>query len=129
MTEPNITIPEETQAQSFQTKNFLHYDGERIDYAISNSELDELGQVSNNIWKDFCLTCIGVGIPCSINAISIVSKSVANFSPTLAFNLNALFGIIGIVLGLAFGIAWSKNKNSTKKIVDRIKEKPKIELH
>ena len=106
---------------------FIHYDPERIDYSISESELEQLRQCADNLWKDFCLACCGVGIPCLVNAISLATKT-QPFVPTLEFNLNLVVASVGITLGIAFGIAWSKSKKGSRRIVELIKAKPKIKI-
>ncbi|MGA2659566.1 MAG: hypothetical protein ABSH34_18835 [Verrucomicrobiota bacterium] len=107
--------------------SFIHYDPERVDYSISESELEQLRQCADNLWKDFCLACSGVGIPCLINAMSLAKKATP-FVPTLEFNLNLVVGILGITLGIAFGIVWFKTKRSSKGIIDLIKAKPEIKI-
>jgi|GEM_PF-2293196 len=51
------------------------------------------------------------------------------FKATLSFNLNLVLGVIGIVLAIAFGIAWKRTKKSAEAIVGSIKSKPKIRLN
>ena len=107
---------------------FIHYDPERVDYAISEGELNELRRCTDNLWKDFCLVFGGLGIPCVVNAINEV-RGMQTFNATLSFNLNLVVGIVGIALAIVFGIAWKRTKKSADKIVAAIKDKPKIRLN
>jgi hypothetical protein len=50
------------------------------------------------------------------------------FTVTLEFNLNALFGVVGLILGLAFGIAWWRTHRSAARVAAAIKAKPKMRL-
>ena len=106
---------------------YIHYQAERVEYAVSEGELTMLCEHTNNIWKDFCIACTSVGIPCLINAI-LAAVRTNPFTVTLEFNLNALFGVIGLVLGLAFGIAWWRTHRSAATVAASIKAKPKIRL-
>ena len=125
----DVRLPDDQPPAELATRCFIHYDPDRIDYAIGETELDELKQATSNHWKDFCLFCVGVGLPCLLNAFSLVKTSTQNpFSPTLEFTLNLIVGIIGIVLGAAFGVAWYKTGKNADAIINRIKGKPKIQL-
>ena len=107
--------------------SYIHYQPERVDYTISDGELAQLRQCTDNLWKDFCLFSTGAGVPCLINAISeAVSKK--PFQPTLSFNLNLVIGVIGLLLGLAFGIAWYRSSQSATTVVASIKNKPRMRL-
>jgi hypothetical protein len=106
---------------------YIHYQPERVEYAVSEAELTLLCEQTNNIWKDFCIVCTSVGIPCVINAIEAAVRA-KPFTATLDFNLNALFGLVGLVLGLAFGIAWYRTHRSATNVANAIKAKPKVRL-
>lgn len=104
--------------------NYIHYNPERVDYTVTESELDQLCRSSNS-WKDFTIAAGGVGIPCILNAISIYQAQ-TTFTPTLAFILNLLVGLVGIALGIAFGIMWSRTTSDINAVKTTIKNKPRI---
>jgi hypothetical protein len=105
--------------------SYIHYDPERVDYTISESELQSLKDCYANLWKDFCLAGCGIGVPCVINAISIY-KRVTPFAPSIDFVLNTIVGLVCVILGLCFGIAWYRTSTSASDIIDAIKKKPKF---
>jgi len=108
--------------------SYIHYDPERVDYTISDSELQSLRDCYANLWKDFCLTCTGIGIPCVINALSIYKRTTP-FTPSIDFVLNTIVGLVCIILALAFGIAWWRKSTSASGIIGAIKKKPKIKIN
>ena len=109
------------------TKSYIHYDPERVDYSLTKDELENIKNIGQNNWKDFTIACLSIGIPCLINGISEI-RSQASFHITLSMNLNLIVGIIGIILGLGFLIAWQRSKKSINDIIERIKNKPRIEF-
>ncbi len=109
------------------TRSFIHYEPERIDYAVTGEELEKLREGTETLWKDVCLVAIALGVPCFINAIADTMKQEA-FSLTLSMFLNYLFGVLGIVFGVIFGVAWYKAYARSKLLLDKIKLKPKMEI-
>jgi len=107
------------------TQAYIHYDPERVDYSMTGQELDQLKNASSNHWKDFCIISFSLGVPCLINAIVEISKQ-DQFVTTLSFNLNLVVGIIGLFLGIAFAIAWRRSHTSIVKLIEVIKNKPKM---
>ncbi|KMQ52208.1 hypothetical protein CHISP_0889 [Chitinispirillum alkaliphilum] len=108
---------------------YIHYDPERIDYTLSEQELNELKDLSENNWKDFCIGCLGVGIPCAINAAVFYFDAASNnTTPSFSFNLNLIFAILGIVLGIAFLLSWIRTQKKSDKIVEKIKAKPRMQF-
>jgi len=105
----------------------IHYDPERVDYSLSGVELEQLSSSSQNSWKDFCLVCLGVGVPCIVNAIAAVNKQ-PQFSLTLSMFLNFLIGGIGITSGIISGILWQKSRSPIKELVKDIKARPKMKI-
>ncbi len=103
------------------SSSFIRYDPTRIDYTVNDSELKSLADSSQNLWKDVCLVSISIGIPCIINAVADTKNP---FSLTFPLFLNYLFGILGILLGIIFFIAWRKTLNTLKDVINRIKNKP-----
>ena len=108
-------------------QSFIHYDPERIDYSLSEEELTNIANAGQNSWKDFCILCFAVGIPCTINAVVEVSKQVT-FNPTLSFNINLVIGIVGIFLGIAFAFAWKKSAVTVSDLLEKIKKKSKMPI-
>ena len=51
------------------SQSYIHYDPNRIDYSLSEEELQNLANAGQNSWKDFCIFCFAVGIPCTINGV------------------------------------------------------------
>lgn len=107
--------------------NFIHYNPVRVDFAVSEAELNILQNGADSQWKDFCLACSGLGIPCFINAISEI-RGMATFSLTLSTTLNLIFGTVGIVLGVAFGLAWKRSSTGVSQLITTIKGRPKIKI-
>ena len=112
------------ETQSAPT-NWIHIDLERTEYALTAAELQSLQHSCDNNWKDFCIGCLALGVPCVVNAVSRAFNTIP-FTPTLEFVINLVLGSVGIVLGIAFLVAWQKSKKSVKVIVDGIKAKPRI---
>jgi hypothetical protein len=114
------------QAQNPQSaKQFLHYNLERTDYSIPPEELARLESAGSNLWKDICLISGPLGLSCIIYACAATSDP---FKLNLALFLNYLFGVVGILLSIVFGIAWSKSYTQFSSIIDKIKNKPKMEI-
>lgn len=110
-------------------KNYIHYDPSRTDYSVNSFELELLEQTGSSIWKDVLLACLGLGVPCIINAIhgySSLPADTKNFAADIF--LNSLFGILSIILGTISAIVWQKSKTSFKKIITDIKNKPMYEM-
>jgi len=106
-------------------QSYIHYDPNRVDYSLTDEELQNLANAGNSNWKDFFIFCLAVGIPCAINAAVEISKQ-DTFVSTLSFNVNLIVGILGIILGAAFGIAWHRTRTTTDSLIEKIKNKPKV---
>ncbi len=110
-------------------KNYIHYDPSRTDYSINSFELKLIEQTGSSIWKDVFLACLGLGVPCIINAINEYSSLPADSkSFTADIFLNSLFGGFSVVLGIISLIVWQKSKTSFKTVIAGIKNKPKYEM-
>ena len=110
-----------------QTKTFIHYDPVREDYTVSLEELRSIKNAGRNNWKDFAVGCLCIGVPCVINAI-VEACQERPFKPTLSFNLNAIVGALGFLLGIAFLVAWGKTKTDCERTIRGIVNKPKMEF-
>jgi hypothetical protein len=106
--------------------HFICINLERVDYSVSEHELLSLMNSSQNSWKDFCIASAGVGIPCVINAVVGIKR--APFEIDVSLFLNTLFGIIGVVLAIVFGILWKRTATNVAAIMEAIKNKPKLRL-
>jgi len=106
-----------------EPKNIIHYDSNKIDYTITAEQIDSLKNISQNHWKDFSIGSFAIGIPCFINSIVELYKQQI-ITPTISFNINFVVGIIGIVLGSSFLVAWLKTKKKIDDIINNVKGKP-----
>lgn len=75
--------------QRSRSRSYLHYDPERVDYSVTNEELEKLCEGGRNLWKDVCLVSLSLGVPSLINAIVETTRQTA-FSLTLSMFLNHL---------------------------------------
>lgn len=107
-----------------KARSFIHYDPDRVDYAVNKEELNNIKNAGSNYWKDFGIGCLAVGIPCAINAVPQLLGKPFQVTPWLF--LNSLFGCVGIVLGFVFLIIWFRTKTSLDQIIKTIENKPKI---
>lgn len=107
-------------------RSYLLYNPERIDYSVTGEELERL-RGGQSLWKDFCLVFASLGVPCLINAIADTQK-MPSFTLSLSLFLNYLFGVLGILLAVVFGIAWHRSHQSFSSLIEAIKSKPKLEL-
>lgn len=106
-------------------QTFIHYDPERIDYSVTPEELARLASAPHSQWKDFCLVSFSVGLPCVLNAIALTATP---FVLTLAVFLNYLFGVLGIILAIAYGFLWRREHRSHSALLESIRSKPKMKL-
>ena len=106
---------------------FIRYERDRVDYSLTKEELENLKNACNSHWKDFSLTSLAIGIPCTINAVSEMTSQ-ETFQPNLALNLNLVFGVMGIALSMVFLIIWRIKKKNLNDIIKQIKRKPKLDL-
>src|SRR5438876_12111052 len=90
---------------------YIHYNPQRIDYAVTAEELERLIESGQNSWKEFCLVYSSVGVPCLINAVAAINGQV-NFTLTMGVFLNCLVGGLGISLAICFAILWGKTSKA-----------------
>lgn len=113
--------------QMRRVRSYIHYDPERIDYSVTGEELERLCEAGQNLWKDVCLVSVSLGIPTLINAVVETTRQTP-FSLTLQMFLNYLVGVLGLFLGVVFGVAWRRSHQSLRLLVDTIKQKPRMEI-
>jgi hypothetical protein len=106
----------------------IHMDRERLDYAVTRAELNELCNAAGNTWKDFCLVAVSLAIPCLINAITDIQQQQSSFDLTVEIFLNSLIGVVAIGLGVPFAIMWRKTAIRVKTLRQAIEDKPKVEV-
>jgi len=71
-------------------QSYIHYEPNRVDYTISNLELELLEQTGSSIWKDISLATLGLGIPSLVNGCGGYSNLTNNTPITLDIFLNFL---------------------------------------
>jgi hypothetical protein len=98
----------------------IRYNLIREDFAVSEDELTMLKDYAQNHWKEFMIGSFSIGIPCGVNALANLQQP---FAPLF---LNSLVGAVGIILGVAFLIAWQKTLTKLDDIFARIRAKPPI---
>jgi hypothetical protein len=104
---------------------YIHYDPDRVDYSVTDGELAQLDSAGSNLWKDVCLVCAPIALSCLVNAIA---DSKQPFALTVPLFLNYLFGVVGLILAVIFGIAWHRSRTSFRSVIDSIKKKPKMQI-
>lgn len=113
--------------QDYDPHDSIHIDLDRVHYAVTEAELEQLRNAGQSLWKDVCIASLPLGLSLLINAIAEI-RSQSVFSMTLSLFLNSLIGIVSLILGMIFGVAWYRISRGFNIIVDAIKQKPKIEL-
>ena len=114
-----------TPTQRAPGGRYIHYDPEQVHFAVRDDELKRLAEGSAGLWKDVCLVSLSLGMPCLINA---VAGTKLPFEWSLALFLNYLLGVLGIALGIIFGIAWYRGHTSVSTLVASIKSKPRMQI-
>ena len=113
--------------QSGQTGRFIHYEPERIDYAVSDAELEKLRKGEHPIWKDVCLVTLALAVPTLVNAVVEINHQ-PEFKLTLAIFLNLVFGVSSFIASCITGLAWYVQKKGFNSVIDAIRRKPKFEI-
>jgi hypothetical protein len=113
------------QENPLSAKQFLHYNLDRTDFSITPEELARLESAGSNLWKDICLVSGPLGLSCAINASASTPDP---FQLSLSLFLNYLFGAVGILFSIAFGIAWKRCARQFSTIIEEIKNKPKMQI-
>lgn len=111
-----------------ETKHWVHLDPNRTDYTLSESEMRDLENATDNHWKDLCILFFGIGISTGSNAVSNIG-ALSTFELTLSIFLNSVISILCLLLSIILGVAWYKTGKNLKEIFERIKNKPKFEVN
>lgn len=114
-------------AKAKPTGRYLHYDPERTDYAVSDLELEKLGQGERSIWKDVFLVTFALAVPTIINAIVAIADQ-DQFKLTISIFLNTVIGIISLFSCVIAFLAWQKQRQESSSVVETIKNKPRFEI-
>lgn len=109
-------------------QSYIHYEPSRVDYTITNSELESLEHSGSNIWKDVFLASLGVGIPSLINGLVSLGDISLEKPMSLGLFLNLLVAGISLSLSIISLIIWKKDKGTFSKLINQIKSKPKYKL-
>jgi hypothetical protein len=110
---------------SAASRSILHYDPERIDYAVTESELQQLAEGGNIVWKDVCLTSASLFLASAPNAISQFAAQ-DTFHLTIGLFLNSILAGISFISAMAFGIAWKGATKSRQAVLEHIRNKPRV---
>lgn len=113
--------------QSLQ-QSYIHYDPQRVDYTVSNLEMELIQEVGSNIWKDIFLATVGFGLPTLINGYCDYSKLTNNDNPGTDIFLNIILGGISLGISIICLIVWRKNAKSFDALIAQIKNKPRYLL-
>ena len=103
----------------------IHIDLNKTFYSITPLELDNIEAGSSSLWKDITLTSLGIGIPCSVNALIEYQKETKLDGEIF---LNCLFGALAITMAIIFGIMWYKSSDKCKTLIDEIKQRTQYKM-
>jgi hypothetical protein len=108
--------------------NVIAYDPVRLDYTVSESELNSIKDARKSDAKDIFILTLGICVPTIVNGILnlIKDNNGPNF-PLEAF-LNLLIGGIALCFSIFSLVMWQKSKIKSSQLFDNIKKKPKYVL-
>jgi len=109
-------------------QSYIHYDPERVDYTISNFELELLKQAGGSVWKDIFLASLGIAIPTILNGLCSFTKLENKEVINGEIFLNFLIGGISLSLAVICLIVWKNNEVKFTTLIKQIKDKPKYRL-
>ena len=107
-------------------ESYIHYEPNRIDYTINESELLLLEESGKNFWKDIFFVCLGLCIPSLLNAIVCKHKLPDGWNDEIFYN--TLLGSLTLILCLISAFLWFKTGKKLSTIVNQIKNKPKYKI-
>lgn len=119
---PNISLLQDSIAKQ---PALIGYDTKRIDYAVTESELDALSRSGNNFWKDVFFISIATGVPSVLNIVIYIYNNLEK-GITVEILLNSILIALSIGIGFLSFYAWKKNGNDFEAIMKKIKNK---EMH
>jgi hypothetical protein len=109
------------------TGRYLHYEPERIDYAVSDAELEQLRKGEHPLSKDFFLVTLALAIPTLLNALAETANQ-QEFKLTFSLFFNCLVGILCLMVSVQNGIRWYREKSTFTSVIDSINKKPRFEI-
>jgi len=115
---------------SLPMKDYVTCPKERITHYVSDDELTELCEGSQNLWKDlFCLV-LPTAIACLGNAaVHLVADLVQKpVSISLRPFINGVVGVSALVLTIVFGICWWRSHQSASALAAHIRERPRVAM-
>jgi len=125
--DPNGNINLETINASL-AQPIIHYDPQRVDYAVSEQDINALQNSNSSIWKDVFLSSVSLGIATLVNGIVAWQELETNKPLNLNIFINLLVGCVCLILSIISLIVWLKNNNSSAALVEAIKSKPAFKL-
>lgn len=110
-------------------QQYLRYDPERTDWAVSEAELEILERGNSPLWKDVFLVSLPLAATTLFNAYGEgMSQTGKTLEITLPIFINSIIGVVSIGFVLLSGVAWYRSKTSFKAVIERIKNKPKYPI-
>jgi hypothetical protein len=49
--------------------HYIHYDPERVEYSVTESEMVTIERGNSSLWKDICLVAFSIALATGLNAI------------------------------------------------------------
>ncbi len=126
MNDQTVAPIEPSETTSLKTESYLHFNPERIDFALSEYEFDQLIEGGFGKYKDFCLVCIGLGVPCAINAFIETRK--VNYASSLEFTINFVVATVTLLIGAFSAFQWYRDSKRRKTLERKVRDKPKVKL-
>jgi len=101
----------------------LHYDPDRIDYAVTQAELQQLAGAWHTAWENSCLAGISIFFTTALNAAGAVASQ-ETFEPTLSVFLNCLIAGVALFASIAAGCGWRKTVLARRLLLEQIRTRP-----
>lgn len=109
------------------SRSILHYDPDRVDYAVTEDELRQLEEGSGILWKDVCLLSAPAFACFGANAlVEFWVQAVFQITPSLF--VNSLLGTVSFVSTIVFGVAWRRSVVGRRSLLAAIRNKPRVIL-
>lgn len=110
------------------TESLIHFNPQRVDYAINENELNALQELGKSLSKEFFFASVGISIPTIINAIIAHNKINTQNPSYWEFVYNLIPGAVFAILSIFFLINWRKEEKRRTDIIVQIKSRPKFRL-
>jgi hypothetical protein len=109
-------------------KNYLHYDSERVYYAISSEDLEILEKGSSSILKDIWLATLSLSTPFIINFFILKSKLAEKVPWNFEMIANLVCGSSFFCICIVVFFLWLGEKGNVKKLIKTIRKRPKYTI-